>query len=866
MENVKVKAVKNTTTKNKKEHASYQKEMKNFFWKFFLLTDGIAYVLIIPVSAFIFYKALKVEEKYFFITLGVLITGTILALIASYITAKIILKPILVCFTTAIKENAFFFEGREKAGKRSKNIPKIHSAILVIRWVVIMGVLIAGVYILGNPSLTDMINMWSLFIVNCIVGGLLYYVIPEKLLSKVSLSGIFHIEDEEFRATGSLGRYLSSVVIGIIIVTVVITLAVAHNMMNNKLTKSALHDIKNSSKAISLNLEKSLDTISEVTEKIAGDKNIKALINKGNYQKVLQFLSLGTRGHNWCRSYFISSPGGNGLIRADSSGKLTGRFMKKIPTYETNFIKAQLGRTHFSTIHKPEDNKNPVILVTTPVKNGERISGILGFMIDSYVLSEALLTSEKSVDNENSLTYILDSDMNVLASKDKKEINTDLSKADWTKRIDGLVGENSFTFYDDKNWMIAVNSKNLKYNFTVTNIINQSIIEQSVWEITSLMILIVFIGLIVIGLLTRMIINLRIVPLGKTQRAIGRIADGNLTQDLFITTNDEVGAILDSVRKLTRKLNESIQNIKTISQELANSSEEIDATTNTFSDNAQNQAASAEEITATVEEVSAGIDNISERAGDQDSHLISLISVMEKLSDIINDMNQKISNSLTITGIIRIKAKDGEESLKSMNSTMIKITESSRQMINVINIINEISEQINLLSLNAAIEAARAGELGRGFAVVADEISKLADQTTKSINDIEKLIKDNDGEIRIGMQSVNSTIDVISSIIDGVTETSEVTKEIAEHMNNQVETNSEVNSVANDVKIMSESIKISTNEQKRAVNEIVKSISSITELTQTNAAGSEELSSGTQRLITIAGKLIDAVNHFKIKT
>ncbi len=626
------------------EHSFFRKEMKKFFRRFFLLTDGIAYVLIIPASAFIFYKALKVEEKYLYIVLGIVAAGTILALLVSYITARIILKPLLRCFSIAMGEGKYSFDGRGKACRRSKNIPRIHSTILVIRWVVIMGAIIAGVYIFGHPSLTDKVNMWSVFIVDCIIGGLLYYIVPEKLISKIALSGIFHVEGEEFKATGSLGKYLASVVTGIIVVTVVITLAVAHNMMRNKLTLSTQDDIK------------------------------------------------------------------------VSSGNITSN------------------------------------------------------------------------------------------------------------------------------------------------------IEESTWEITSTMIIILSIGLVVIGFLVRVIINLRMAPLEKTQRAIGRMAEGNLTQDLFITTNDEVGSILDSVRKLTRKLNESIQNIKNISNELGSSSVEIDSTTSSFTDNAQNQAASAEEITATVEQISAGMDHISERAGDQDSHLLSLISVMDRLSDIINNMNQKISNSLTITGVIGIKAKDGEESLKSMNSTMIKITESSRQMMNVINIINEISEQINLLSLNAAIEAARAGELGRGFAVVADEISKLADQTTSSISDIEKLIRGNDEEIRNGMQSVNSTIDVISSIIDGVTEISDVTREIAENMNRQVETNSDVNSEANDVKNMSESIKISTNEQKRAVNEIVKSISSITELTQTNAAGSEELSASTNRLITMADKLIDAVNYFKVKT
>ncbi len=353
-------------------------------------------------------------------------------------------------------------------------------------------------------------------------------------------------------------------------------------------------------------------------------------------------------------------------------------------------------------------------------------------------------------------------------------------------------------------------------------------------------------------------------PIIKVEKNLRDVSAGDLTINLEVRGTDEVGSLVKNFNEFVGSIKNVIKNIKLIADELAVSSEEMNAATQSFSDNAQNQSATAEEITATVEEVSAGMDNVAIGAGRQFEKLNQLIGQINDLSRLINEMGNRMQETQKMVEDVTTRAQKGDESLRAMNSSMIKISDSSNEMSSIVNIINTISDQINLLSLNAAIEAARAGDAGRGFAVVADEISKLADKTATSINEISKLIKGNDDEIRKGMQNVNETVENTKIIIKGVGSIRELIQAVYDNMKKQLDVNSVVNEMADEVKASASEIKSSTEEQKNAVFEIVKSITNINELTQANASGSEQMSANSITVTNTAEDLKRKVEFFKI--
>jgi methyl-accepting chemotaxis protein len=370
---------------------------------------------------------------------------------------------------------------------------------------------------------------------------------------------------------------------------------------------------------------------------------------------------------------------------------------------------------------------------------------------------------------------------------------------------------------------------------------------------------------VLMSLLLAFVITKYIVRLLKKDTSFAmKMADGDLTTRIDIRQNDEFGLLSKALNDYADKMKSLVHAVHDHTVELASSSDQMSTTAESFAENASNQASAVEEVTATLEEVSAGIEQVSRGSFEQYQSMKDLITKMNDLSTVVNEMGSLTSKNLQKGESIADKSLEGTSSLSKMTDSMEKITQSSLAMMNIVQIINDISDKINLLSLNAAIEAARAGEAGRGFAVVADEISKLAEQTASSIKDIHLLIKQNGEEIEIGRSSITSAGQTIRSVTEGIKEIANGIGEISRQMNTQINVYKEVQGQATSAMTRSEEISRAMEEQKSAIHEIAHTISGINDLSQSNAAGSEEMAGNAQNVSRVAENLKKDIEFFKI--
>ncbi|TGK15705.1 methyl-accepting chemotaxis protein [Leptospira fluminis] len=558
---------------------------------------------------------------------------------------------------------------------------------------------------------------------------------------------------------------------------------------------------------------------------------------------------------------FLSTPEKNPMVFADATGKGLNFRWGNIG-FDENIEAALAGKPHLGKVAISPITQEPVVLLTVPVMDNKQVVGILAFSLSMNAVTETVVKDIKI--GSDGYIAITDFDGTVVGHPDKSLImKLNLSKTDWGKSMLQLKS-GEYMEYFFKQEKIAAVYRIDEYKLTVAAVVSKDELVQVAHSMLLRILGFAAVFLVISVIFLYRLLSLRLKPLEDARALFRSMSEGDLSKQLEIVHEDEIGDLSRDTNAFLNGLKSSLNDIQRISFDLANSAEKLFSSSENFSNSAQSTAASTEQMSATVEEMSAGMETISTTTENQHRNISDFRIKIEQLSFSIKKIGEEIQNTLGITKAISLEAKKGENSLTGMTNMISNILKSSGEMKAIIGIINDISDQTQLLALNAAIEAARAGEAGKGFAVVAEEISKLSEKTASSIKSISAMIVKNNSELDAGAKGIQSSTEIIHSIIRDVDRVSEAMDKLNEIMSKQEEVNRVVNEKAERVGAESESVKLATAEQRRAVQEISDVIVQINEHTINTATGAEEMSSSSKGLSDNAETLKRIARKFKL--
>nr|WP_314576354.1 methyl-accepting chemotaxis protein [uncultured Pseudomonas sp.] len=342
---------------------------------------------------------------------------------------------------------------------------------------------------------------------------------------------------------------------------------------------------------------------------------------------------------------------------------------------------------------------------------------------------------------------------------------------------------------------------------------------------------------ILLGLLAAWVITQQIiVPLRQTLNAAQRIASGDLSVDLDVERQDEMGNLQQSMQQMTLRLRTLISGISDGITQLASAAVQLSAVTEQTSVGVNNQkgetdqlATAMNQMTSTVMEVARNAEEASEAAQQADRQAREGDQVVADAICQIERLASEVNNSTQAMG-----------QLKS----------ESDKIGTVLDVIKSVSQQTNLLALNAAIEAARAGAAGRGFAVVADEVRSLAQRTQESTEEIEILI----AALQSGTQQVVSTLDASRSMTDKGVELSRRAGSALESITRTVST----------IQGMNQQIATASEEQSVVAEQINRSVQTVRDVSEQTAAASEETAASSLELARLGEQLQAMVGKFRV--
>ena len=399
--------------------------------------------------------------------------------------------------------------------------------------------------------------------------------------------------------------------------------------------------------------------------------------------------------------------------------------------------------------------------------------------------------------------------------------------------------------------------------YLVTYVTERAVLSDLHW-MEMYMVFIAIAATIILIFATLKIMNRVVKPVEKVTDVISLIAEGDFSQDIEVSGNDEIATMSNNMQMFISQMRGTISEISGIAEWLNKQSEENAEVSDTLMDASNKQADAMEMLDKMAVQLSEAAEGVSEQM-EQLANAIRMAHIEGNAANSLMQESVEMSQSgRKDMAHINEGMNNISTSITALSEQIEKVGNATTQISNMVHMIMDIAEETNLLSLNASIEAARAGEAGRGFAVVAEQIGALAANSSVAADDISKLTAEICTTVGDAVEQMKTSVIEVeenTSLVAGARATFDdmfgKVEQTSRRVNQMIALVGKVDKVAGEMEQITAS-------QVAATEQIVQSATELDEHMRTLSENSNTVAESAEELKKESNELAERMSQFNI--